>query len=100
VTTNQSNEKAISSFLSHWYADAETFFIEQKSNDFYQQLSNIVSEKKCDSVITDHTFETPTKALSDLALLKKNSVVPILSPLLTMTQAEIKNLSKIRGILL
>ncbi|HWR27088.1 MAG TPA: THUMP domain-containing protein [Candidatus Thermoplasmatota archaeon] len=100
VTTNQSNEKAICSFLSHWYADAETFFIEQKSNDFYQQLSNIVSEKKCDAVITDHTFETPTKALSDLALLKKNSVVPILSPLLTMTQADIEIQCKDRGILL
>jgi len=100
VTVNQSNEKAINFFLSHWYADAEIIHIDQTRKDVYQQLSNIVSEKKCDAIVTDHTLETPAQALSEIALLKKNSVVPILSPLLTMTQADIENQCKDRGILL
>jgi thiamine biosynthesis protein ThiI len=100
LTTNQSNKKAICFFLSHWYADAEIFVIDQTRKDFHQQLSDIVSEKKCDAIVTDHTLETPAKALSDIKLLKKNSVVPILSPLLTMTQAEIENQCKDRGMLL
>lgn len=100
VTMNQSNKKAIFYFLSHWYDDAEIFVIDQTSKDFYQQLSNIVAEKKCDAMVTDLTLETPTQALSEIAMLKKNSIVPILSPLLTMTQADIKNQCKDRGILL
>jgi thiamine biosynthesis protein ThiI len=100
ITAKQSNEKAISFFLSHWFTDAEIVCIDQTRKEFYQQLSNIVSEKKCDAIVTDHTLETPAQAVSDIALLKKNSVVPILSPLLTMTQADIEHLCKDRGILL
>ncbi len=100
VTTDESNNRSIYAFLSHWYADAEIFSIDQTKEDFHRQLSTIVSEKHCDGLATDHTFETPTQAVSDLSLLKKNNVVPILTPLLTMTQAEIKNQCKDRGILL
>jgi thiamine biosynthesis protein ThiI len=99
VTMNQSNMKTIRSFLTHWYADAEILSIDQTKKDFYHQLSSIVSEKKCDALVTDHTFEKPALAVSDIAQFKKNSVVPILSPLLTMTQKEIENQCKNRGIL-
>lgn len=98
VAENQSNEDAIYFFLTHWYADAEIIFIDQTSKEFYHQLSSIVSEKKCDAVVTDHTFEKPASAVSDIAQLKKNSVVPILNPLITMTREEIKHQCKNRGI--
>jgi tRNA uracil 4-sulfurtransferase len=100
VSTDESNRERINAFLSHWYAEAEIFSMDQTTEDFHRQLSTIVSEKHCDGLATDHTFETPTQAVSDLSLLKKNNVVPILTPLLTMTQAEIKNQCKDRGILL
>jgi thiamine biosynthesis protein ThiI len=99
VTMNQSNMEAIRSFLAHWYADAEIISIDQTRKDFYHQLSTIVSEKKCDAVVTDHTFEKLAWAVSDIAQLKKNSIVPILSPLITMTQEDIENQCKNRGIL-
>jgi adenylyl- and sulfurtransferase ThiI len=60
----------------------------------------IASEKKCDAVVTDHTLETPAQALSEIALLKSKCIVPILSPLITLTQEEIENQCKDRGILL
>jgi adenylyl- and sulfurtransferase ThiI len=91
--------EAIRSFLAHWYADAEIISIDQTRKDFYHQLSGIVSEKKCDAVVTDHTFEKLAWAVSDIAQLKKNSIVPILSPLITMTQEDIENQCKNRGIL-
>lgn len=99
VTTNQSNEEAIRSFLAHWYTDAEIISIDQTRKDFYHKLSAIVSEKKCDAMVTDHTFEKLAWAVSDIAQLKKNSIVPILSPLITMTQEDIENQCKNRGIL-
>ncbi len=100
MTENQSNEKVIRSFLTHWYADAEIIFIDLTSKESPEQVSRITSEKKCDAVVTNHTLETPAQALSEIALLKRKCSVPILSPLITMTQEEIENQCKDRGILL
>ncbi len=100
VTGNQSNETVIRSFLTHWYADAEIIFIDLTSKESPEQVSRFASEKKCDAVVTDHTLETPSQALSEIALLKRKCFVPILSPLITMTQEEIENQCKNRGILL
>ncbi len=99
VTENQSNEDSIHSFLSHWYADAEILSIDTTSKEFYHRLSGFVSEKKCDAVVTDHTFDKPSESISDLAQLKKNSVVPILTPLIAMNQKEIETQCKDRGII-
>ena len=100
VTGDQSNEKVIRSFLTHWYADAESISIDLTSKESPEQVSRIASEKKCDAVVTDHTLETLSQALSEIALLKRMCIVPILSPLITMTQDEIENQCKDRGILL
>ncbi len=100
VMTNRSYENAVQSFLNHWYANAEIIFIDEKNPEFHQQLSTLVTEKKCDAIVTDHTLQIPTHTISEIASLKKNINVPILNPLLTMTQAEIMNQCKNRGILL
>lgn len=100
ANTNQSSENTLHSFLQYWYADAEIIFIDQTSKHFHQLVSTLVSEKKCDAVVTDHTLEAPIQTISEIALLKKTIAVPILNPLLTMTQIEIENQCKNRGILL
>ncbi len=100
MTGNQSNEKVIRSFLTQWYADAEIIFNDLTSKQSPEQVSRIASEKKCDAIVTDHTLETPAQALSEIALLKSKCIVPILSPLITLTQEEIENQCKDRGILL
>lgn len=98
ATDHQSNEKAIDSFLSYWYANAEIFPIDSTSKDFSNLLSRIVSEKKCDAIAMDYTFEKLSESISNLAQLKKNSAVPILTPLISMTKKEIENQCKLRGI--
>jgi thiamine biosynthesis protein ThiI len=99
VNTKVSNEKSIDSFLTYWYADAETIFIDPARENFYHQLSVIASEKKCDALVTGHTLEDPASALSTIALLKKESAIPVLTPLIALTQEDIQNQCRNRGIL-
>jgi len=98
INVNQSNEKAIRSFLAQWYADVEIINTNQIGEDFYGQLSTIASEKKCDALVTGHTLEEPIHSLSAIVQLKKNSNLPILSPLIALTREEIDQQGKKRGI--
>jgi tRNA uracil 4-sulfurtransferase len=100
VITNPSDDTIVQSFLKHWYATAETRFIDEKNPEFYQLVSTLISEKKCDAMVSDHTLQTPTQTLSEIASLKKNIMVPLLNPLLTLSQTEIEDQCKNRGILL
>ncbi|HUS98828.1 MAG TPA: THUMP domain-containing protein, partial [Candidatus Thermoplasmatota archaeon] len=99
VTMNQANEEAIRSFLTQWYADAEIINTNTTGDDFYRYLSIIASEKKCDALVTGHTLEEPFHSLSAIMQLKKNSNLPILSPLIALTREEIDQQGKKRGIL-
>jgi len=100
VTTHDSNENAIRSFLTSWYAEAEILSIDRTSKQFLKQLSKIISEKHCEAIATDDTFETPAQTLAEIAQLKKYIDVPVLTPLLTMTKAEIEHQCVQRGVLL
>jgi thiamine biosynthesis protein ThiI len=100
VNEHPSNEEAICTFLASWYTDAEILFLDHTQKEFFHRLSDIVSEKKCDAIVTGHTFEKPTETIAELIELKANCIVPVLTPLLSMTQKEIENHCKQRGILL
>jgi len=98
ANAKKSNEKIIRSFLTYWYADAEIIAMNPKTKNYFQKLRTIASEKNCDALVTGHTLEEPEKSLSEIAVLKKESVIPILTPLITMTSAEIHQQCKTRGI--
>lgn len=98
VTVNGTDEKMIRSFLTHWYADAEIIPMTQTNEEFYHQLSEIASEKKCDAIATDHTLDKLPDALSDIVLLKETCAIPILSPLISMGQEEVERHCINRGI--
>jgi thiamine biosynthesis protein ThiI len=98
VNEQPSNKETIRTFLASWYTDAEILFLDETQKEFYHRVSDIVSEKKCDAIVTGHTFENPAETIAKLIKLKANCVVPILTPLLSMTQKEIENHCKQRGI--
>lgn len=99
VNLKKSNEESIHSFLSFWYADAEIIFLDPAKESFYHRLSVTASQKKCDAIIIDHNLETLTHSLSVIANLKKKSSLPILTPLISLTQKQIQKQCKKRGIL-
>jgi tRNA uracil 4-sulfurtransferase len=98
VNIDKSNEDTIHSFLRHWYADAEIIFMDPTLEDFSHRLSVIASEKNCEALVTGHSLEDSTSPLPTLMDLKKNSLIPILSPLIAMTHEEMKHLCVKKGI--
>ena len=98
ATQHRSTEEAIQLFLTTWYADSEIVPLDTTPTMTPQRLSEIASEKKCDAIATDHAFENLSENISDLATLKKHNVVPILSPLISLTKKEIEQQCKQRGI--
>lgn len=98
VYTDKSNEQVLLSFLRQWYADAEIIYLDIPQKDIYQRLSVLASEKKCDALITGHSLQDSVNPLSTLRNFKKNSNIPILSPLIAMTREEITNQCKKKGI--
>jgi thiamine biosynthesis protein ThiI len=93
-----SNDESIHSFLAHWYADAEIISVDQKTKNFFDQLRTLASEKNCDALTTGHTLEEPTRSLAAIAQLKKQSIIPVLTPLIAMTPEELQQQCRKRGI--
>ncbi len=92
------NDESIYSFLNHWYADAEIISVDLKTKNFFDQLRTIASEKNCDALVTGHTFEEPTCSLAAITQLKKQSSIPVLTPLIAMTPEELQQQCRKRGI--
>lgn len=99
VYTDTSMEGSLVAFLRRWYTDAETIFLDTTREDIYQRLSVIASEKKCDALVTGHSLGDSINPLPILLQCKKNSVIPILSPLIAMTREESTGQCKKKGIL-
>ncbi len=98
VNTAISNENAILAFLRHWYADAEITTMDPSKEEFFKRVSDVCSEKHCDALVTGHTLDEPDNPLLRLKKMKKNSVIPILSPLIAQTKEEIQDQSRKKGI--
>jgi thiamine biosynthesis protein ThiI len=98
VNMKKSNDESIHSFLTHWYAGAEIISIDSKTKNFFDKLHTIASEKNCDAMVTGHTLEEPARSLAAIAQLKKQSVIPVLTPLIAMTHEELQQQIRKRGI--
>lgn len=100
VYTKESNERSIHAFLARWFAATDVIFLDPNTETFYQRLARIAEEKKCDALVTDHTLEDPARTFQEINQLKKESGLPILTPLIAMTEKEIRDQCRFRGITL
>jgi thiamine biosynthesis protein ThiI len=98
ANTKESNEPFIRSFLTMWYTDAEILFIDHTSSSFNTQLARLASEKQCDALVTDHSLETISSSLTEIAHLKKECSMPILTPLVSLSDKGIEEQCRTRGI--
>lgn len=98
VNIDSSNEPVIGSFLRYWCADAEVITIDPSKQDPFKQIAAIATEKKCDGLVTGHFLDEPADPLSELMQMKKNCSLPILSPLIALTNEEIKHQCSEKGI--
>ncbi len=98
ANTMKTNDESLYSFLHNWHAEAEIISVDQKTKNFSHQLRTLASEKNCDALVTGHTLEEPTNSLEAIAQLKKQSNIPVLTPLIAMTREELQQQCKKRGI--
>jgi thiamine biosynthesis protein ThiI len=98
ANTKKTNDESLHSFLINWYADAEIISVDQNTKSFFNQLRTIASEKNCDALITGHTFDESPHSLAAITQLKKQSVIPVLTPLIAMTREELQQQCKKRRI--
>jgi adenylyl- and sulfurtransferase ThiI len=98
VNMKISNDESIHLFLNHWYADAEIISADPKTKNFFDQLRTIASEKNCDALVTGHTLDEPICSLAAITQLKKQSIIPVLTPLIAMTPEELQQQCRKRGI--
>jgi adenylyl- and sulfurtransferase ThiI len=98
ANTNIKNDESLYSFLHNWYVDAEIVSIDQKTKNFFHQLHALASENNCDALVTGHTFEASPCSLETISQLKKQSNIPVFTPLISMTLEELQQQCKKRGI--
>ncbi len=98
ANTTKINDEYLYSFLHNWYAEAEIISVDQKTKNFFHQLCTLANENNCDALVTSHTLEEPLNSLEAIAQLKKQSNIPVLTPLIAMTREELQQQCKKRGI--
>jgi thiamine biosynthesis protein ThiI len=98
ANTKKSNEKSIRSFLTYWYVHADIIPVKPTSPQFFQHLKRIAFEKNCDALATDDTLEDPIQTLTSITKMKKQSALPVLTPLIAMEKKEIQKKCKEVGI--
>ena len=84
VDTREMVEK----FVKQWYIPSPDIV---NGKHLIEKLNEIIEEKKCFAIITSHSlYNNPIDTIKDIQKWKENIKLPILSPLLTLTQKEIE----------
>jgi thiamine biosynthesis protein ThiI len=98
VHTNKSSEKSLHLFLKKWYMTPESIMVNPRAQDFYHELERIATDHHCDAVVTGHTLEHPKVTLTLMSKWKRQSAIPMLTPLIAMNEKEIKVRCRQQGI--
>jgi thiamine biosynthesis protein ThiI len=85
------NEDTVNSFLSNWYAKSKIIKVSGGFEQFKKELLDLSYENKYDAIVTGHSFlKNNIKETEEINLFKSTLNLPILNPLLSMTELEIK----------
>jgi len=86
-------------FIENWFADLDIVIFDEKKLMFYDFLNNIANEKVCNAIVTGYTiFDPSVNMFSTISDMKKNTILPILHPLIAMDFEEINKKCKELGI--
>jgi adenylyl- and sulfurtransferase ThiI len=100
ATTSHTNDDIVKSFLSQWYAQEDIRVVDPSSPNYFNNLCAIALDNDCNAIVTGHTLDKSASALSEMKQLKKQCNLPILTPLIALSEDEIKKNCQTRGILL
>lgn len=97
ITTNKTTEKKLKNFLKKWFIKPQIFYI-KNNKKLNKEIKKIISQKKCNAIVTHHTLHD-RNLINDTKQLKKQFKLPILQPLTAMSKDEIQKKSKEIGLL-
>jgi thiamine biosynthesis protein ThiI len=97
LNTKKLNEKFLKSFIEKWFVKSEIFTSYEV--DPIDEINRIVDEKKCNAIVTGHSlYDNKKKTLFEIKSLKEKINLPILHPLIAMSEDDIQKKSKEIGL--
>jgi len=94
VSKNQEFNKKIEMFAKNWYAPSKIFTVTQ-DKDFFNNINKVAKNNKCDAIVTGHNI----KNLENIKQFKEQINLPVLHPLIAMTEEQIQSKIKELGLL-
>ena len=89
VLANTTYEHMLTRFLDRWHLNATPVPLDPTNRDFPTRLTSLLTETDCDALATGASLADPTTTLKELAHLKSIVNLPILTPIIALTDQEI-----------
>ena len=97
ITTNKTIKKTLEKFLKKWFIKPEIIYIENNKK-LNETIKETISEKQCEAIATGQTINDEN-LINNTKQLKKQFKLPILQPLIAMSNDEIQKKSKEIGLI-
>ena len=97
ITTNKTIKKTLEKFLKKWFIKPEIIYIENNKK-LNETIKETISEKQCEAIATGQTINDEN-LINNTKQLKKQFKLPILQPLIAMSNDEIQQKSKEIGLI-
>ena len=97
ITTNKTIKKTLEKFLKKWFIKPEITYIENNKK-LNEAIKKTISEKQCEAIATGQTINDEN-LINNTKQLKKQFKLPILQPLIAMSNDEIQQKSKEIGLI-
>jgi adenylyl- and sulfurtransferase ThiI len=89
ILTNPHTKPQLHTFLTRWNLDTTPLSLDPTTPDFPQHLQDITTKYTCDAMATGTTLADTNTALHELTTLKHTINLPLLTPLIALTNEEI-----------
>jgi len=91
LITKDSYKENITSFLKNWFVKSDVVSI-NSMDKLFENINQIAFEKKCKAIVTGHIIKDDSnEVIDDIFQLKKQINLPILQPLIAMSEEDINN---------
>ena len=98
LINDESIEPPLKNFIKNWFVKSN-LFKKEPEDDFYDFIGTIINENNFDAIVTDNTiYDAPESIFEELKKLKKHTDLPILHPIISMTEEDINKKCKKIGL--
>jgi len=90
-TAKETTLEEVTSFLNYWFQEPHVIIGRSLDCQGFEEIRSILTKHKCYAIVTGHALqEEPARALQEIAFLKSQLPVPVLTPLISMETKTIR----------